>query len=159
MPDPSNILNWRRLDEEITTSGQPSEDQLSAIQKLGVTHVVNLGPHSHQQALANEPAIVSNLGMDYLNIPVDFDNPTEVDFARFCTAMAELKGRRVHVHCIFNARVTAFFYRFQKVVAGLNEDEARGFMESVWRPGGAWAAFIGDEERIGLPHQYAGMHY
>lgn len=159
MPDPSNILNWRRLDDEITTSGQPSEDQLSAIQKLGVTHVINLGPHSHEQALADEPAIVAGLGMDYVNIPVDFNEPAEDDFARFCAAMTELKGRRVHVHCIFNARVTAFFYRFQTVVAGLDENEARDFMESVWRPGGVWAALIGDAERVGLPHQYAGMHY
>jgi len=44
--DPETIYNWRRLDDRITTSGQPSEAQLSDIHSLGVRHVVNLGLHT-----------------------------------------------------------------------------------------------------------------
>ena len=42
MADPETIYNWRRLDDRITTSGQPTEPQLADIHALGVRHVVNL---------------------------------------------------------------------------------------------------------------------
>jgi hypothetical protein len=43
MADPETIYNWRRLDDRITTSGQPTEPQLADIHALGVRHIVNLG--------------------------------------------------------------------------------------------------------------------
>ena len=109
MNDPTDIFMWRRLGETITTSGQPSEAQLRAIRSLGVTHVVNLGLHSHEKALADEAASVRALGMEYVHIPVAFDAPAVEDFDRFCATMKALAGKTVHVHCIANARVSAFF--------------------------------------------------
>jgi len=72
MGDPEDIYNWRRLDERLTTSGQPTEAQLQAIAALGVECVVNLGLHSHAKALADERASVEALGMDYVHQPVEF---------------------------------------------------------------------------------------
>jgi hypothetical protein len=42
MADPETIYHWRRLDDRITTSGQPTEPQLEGIQALGIRHIVNL---------------------------------------------------------------------------------------------------------------------
>ncbi len=153
MADPSDIKNWRRLDGRITTSGQPTEAQLEAIQKLGVSHVINLALHTHPEALPDEALSVTKLGMTYTHIPVAFDQPTQGDFERFCAAMAEIGGSSVHVHCIINARVSAFFYRYRRDVMGLDEAEVRAAMESLWRPGGVWAEFIGDTAAIELPHR------
>src|SRR4051794_14148517 len=113
MADPETIHNWRRLDDRITTSGQPSEQQLADIQALGVRHIVNLGLHTHEKALPDEAASVGRLGMEYIHIPVDFQNPTEKDFQQFCSVMEQLKDAPMHVHCIANARVSAFFYRYR----------------------------------------------
>jgi uncharacterized protein (TIGR01244 family) len=151
--DPDDITNFRRLDRRITTSGQPSEEQLEAIAALGVAHVVNLGLHSHEKALADEGASVARLGMTYTHIPVAFDAPTEADFAAFCAAMEGAGDAPVHVHCIANMRVTAFLYRWQRDVLGREEAEARALMDSVWQPGGVWAAFVGDEAGRALPHR------
>ena len=140
--DPETIYNWRRLDDRVTTSGQPTEQQLADIQALGVRHIVNLGLHSHEKALPDEAASVSRLGMTYIHIPVDFQNPTDEDFAKFCSAMAELKEVPVHVHCIANYRVSAFFYRYRRDVLGMDESRARADMEEVWHPTGVWATFI-----------------
>jgi protein tyrosine phosphatase (PTP) superfamily phosphohydrolase (DUF442 family) len=153
MHDPDDIYHWRRLDRRITTSGQPSEDQLRAIRGLGVTHVVNLGLHSHERALPDEAASVAALGMTYIHIPVDFEHPTEADFSRFCAVMAETAEVPVHIHCIANLRVTAFLYRYLRDVAGQQDADARTLMDSVWRPGGVWAAFIDDPDSAGLPHR------
>src|SRR5580693_3086260 len=100
MVDPETIYNWRRLDDRITTSGQPTEQQLADIQALGVRHIINLGLHTHEKALPGEAASVGRLGMTYIHIPVDFQNPTDEDFAKFCSVMDQLKEVPVHIHCI-----------------------------------------------------------
>ena len=142
MADPEAIYNWQRLDNRITTSGQPTEKQLVDIHALGVRHIVNLGLHTHEKALPDEAASVSRLGMTYLHIPVDFQNPIDDDFDQFCAVMEQLKGVPVHVHCIANYRVSAFFYRYRRDVLGVGEATARAGMEQIWHPEGVWATLI-----------------
>ncbi len=153
MNDPADIAMWKRLDERVTTSGQPTENQLRDIKSLGVTHIVNLALHSHEKALPDEAASVRALGMTYVHIPVAFDHPTEADFEAFCGAMAQIGDDPVHVHCIVNARVSAFFYRYNRDVRSMDEVKARAALESIWRPGGVWAAFIGDRSAVTLAHR------
>ena len=153
MSDPTHIFAWRRLDEHVTTSGQPSEDELAALARLGVEYVINLGLHTHDRALPDEAKTVAALGMTYIHIPVAFDAPTEDDFSGFCDAMSSTAGEHVHVHCIVNARVSAFMYRYRRDVLGIDEQVARREMEGVWQPGGVWARFINDQDAIALPHR------
>jgi protein tyrosine phosphatase (PTP) superfamily phosphohydrolase (DUF442 family) len=159
MQDPAYIHNWRRLTRQITTSGQPSEAELGTIRALGVTHIINLGLHSHERALPDEAATVRALGMTYIHIPVDFARPTEDDFTAFCEALMGLDDTSVHVHCIVNARVSAFFYRYRRDMLGVDDAVARQALETVWRPGGVWAAFIGDADAVTSPHRYAARDY
>ena len=142
MNDPTDIMNWRRLDPRVTTSGQPTTDQLAAIADLGVVHVINLGLHTHPNALADERGDVERLGMTYTHIPVDFAAPTDEDFARFQAAFEATAPDKVHVHCIFNWRVSAFFYRYYRDVLNTDEATARTTMDSIWQPEGVWADFI-----------------
>ena len=53
-----------------------------------------------------------------------------------------LKDVPVHVHCIANYRVSAFFYRYRRDVLGVDEGQARADLEALWQPDGVWAAFI-----------------
>lgn len=158
MTEPA-ILNWRRLSPTLSSSGQPSEAQLAEIAALGIGEVINLGPHEHVKALPDEAASVAALGIRYTYIPVDFAAPTEDDYAAFVAAMreAEAAGRTVHVHCIVNARVSAFLYRYRRDTVG--KTAARAELESVWQPAGVWAAFIGDMPVEGADHRYRGRDY
>jgi uncharacterized protein (TIGR01244 family) len=126
MADPEGIYNWRRLDDRLTTSGQPTEPQLAEIHALGVRTIVNLALYTHEKALPDEAGSVSRLGMTYTHIPVDFQNPTEQDFQQFCAVMEQLKDAPVHVHCIANYRVSAFFYRYRRDVLGWDDEGAHG---------------------------------
>ena len=156
MTDPA-ITNFRRIDARLTTSGQPSEPQLAAIAALGVRHVINLALHTHPEALPDEAASVAALGMTYTHIPVAFDAPTAAHYDRFVAAMAAAGDAPVHVHCIVNARVTAFLYRWRRD-RGVAEADARALLDSIWRPGGVWADFIGDEVTT-AEHRFAGRDY
>jgi protein tyrosine phosphatase (PTP) superfamily phosphohydrolase (DUF442 family) len=142
MADPEDIYNWRRLDDRITTSGQPTETQLADIQALGVAHVVNLALHTHEKALPDEAKSVRSLGMTYTHIPVDFQNPTEQDFQQFCAVMDQFKDAPLHVHCIANYRVSAFFYRYRRDVLRWDDAKARADMDAISHPEGVWAGFV-----------------
>lgn len=159
MRDLNDIINWRRLDARITTSGQPTEQQLGHIKDLGVTHVINLGPHHNKGALPDEAASIKALGMEYIYIPVEFEHPTDADFDAFCAALDRLADAQIHVHCIYNARVSAFFYRYAKTGHGMPEQDAAALMDGIWRPGNDWAEFIGDDTAKGQPNRYAGDEY
>ncbi len=145
--EPADIPVWLRLDDRLTSSGQPNEAQLAQIARLGVTTVINLALHSHEKALADEAGSVAALGMHYIHIPVAFDAPTEADFAAFCDAMRRSDGQNIHVHCIINARVSAFIYRWRRDILGWDEAAARNDMDKVWKPLGngdypQWAEFV-----------------
>ena len=140
--DPSTIYHWRRLTDRITTSGQPSGEQLAEIAALGVTTVINLGLHSHEKALPDEAASVAALGMGYVHLPVEFGAPTESDFTAFCAALEELGDAFLHVHCIANYRVSAFFYRYRVAVQGEDPVTARSDLDAVWMPNTVWSEFI-----------------
>ena len=144
MSDPDGAYHWLRLDERLTTSGQPTEAELAAIRALGVSHVINLGLHSHERALPDEAASVAALGMTYIHQPVDFQAPTDADLATFCATMEALEGRTIHVHCIANYRVSAFLYRYRVDVLGWDRDRAHADLDRIWTPTGAWAAMVGD---------------
>jgi hypothetical protein len=47
--------------------------------------------------------------------------------------MERLNEVPVHVHCIANYRVSAFFYRYRRDVLGMDETQARGEMEAIWQ--------------------------
>jgi protein tyrosine phosphatase (PTP) superfamily phosphohydrolase (DUF442 family) len=154
-----DILNWRRWDTRISLSGQPTEGQLSTLAQSGVVQIINLGPHSNDGALDDEAASVAQLGMEYVYIPVDFSNPTEADWTAFCAAIDAAPDAPLHVHCIYNARVSAFFYRFALEGRGGDVDMAFKLMDGIWRPGGVWARFIGKPEDADKSNRYLGYDY
>ncbi|MEO1045747.1 MAG: protein tyrosine phosphatase family protein [Pseudomonadota bacterium] len=145
--------------EKITTSGQPSAAQLTALKAADVTTIINLAPHDHPRSLKDEAAICAGLGLNYIHIPVAFDTPRQSDYDRFRRAMDSHAHDHVHVHCIVNARVSAFFYRYDQETGLLSEADARTRMQAIWNPGGVWAEFIGDMTRTGEDHLYAGRDY
>lgn len=154
----SDILNFRQVDDRLSLSGQPSEDQLAALARAGVTDIINLGPHGNQGALKDEPGAVAAAGMNYHYIPVDFGNPTEEDYTAFYTSMAALSDVRLHVHCIYNARVSAFMLRYARNGHG-DIAAAEQLMDSIWRPGGVWAAFLGHDADTAHINRYRGYDY
>jgi protein tyrosine phosphatase (PTP) superfamily phosphohydrolase (DUF442 family) len=143
----------------LTTSGQPNEAQLAALKGAGVRIVINLAPHDHPKALTDEIGCCARLGLEYIHIPVAFDRPQESDFQKFCEAMEASKGETVHIHCIVNARVTAFLYRYDVSRNGITHGVAQAQMNRIWKPGNVWAEFIDDSERISAEHEYAGRDY
>lgn len=147
MDDPTDIRGWQRLAPDVTTSGRLLEDDPERLAALGVRRVVNLALDDHPDALRDESARLDGLGVEYVHIPVPFDAPDEAHYAAFRKAIADRTGP-VHVHCIMNWRVSAFFYLLH-LEQGMAEPEARALMARQWNPLDAvdprarpWADFI-----------------
>lgn len=130
--DPVDIRNWQRRPDGITTSGRLEAHDPARLAAIGVRHVVNLALDSHPEALAEEGTLLAAEGIAYTHIPVPFDAPTREHVAALAEALAAHPGA-IHVHCIMNWRVTAFFYLLDRA-AGVPEPEARARMMAVWNP-------------------------
>jgi uncharacterized protein (TIGR01244 family) len=151
-PDPEDIACWQRLDQRTTTSGRLRRADVGRLAAIGVRHVINLALADSPGALADEETIVAAAGLRYTHIPVPFGAPEEAHLAAFRAAF-EANDEPVHVHCIMNWRVSAFFYRLNRA-KGMPEPEARALMEQQWAPEAnqgndapTWAQFIRQGDR------------
>jgi protein tyrosine phosphatase (PTP) superfamily phosphohydrolase (DUF442 family) len=142
-----DTYNFRRIRDDLTTSGLPSAEQLGDLRREGYDAVINLMPDG-ENSVADEARIVRDQGLDYVYIPVDFEAPARADLEAFFAAMDARSSDKVHVHCAANYRVTAF-YSLYALRRGLStHEEADELVQSVWNPAEfpAWSAFITEEQ-------------
>lgn len=137
------IYNYVAIDGLFPTSGQPSESQLALIAEAGYETVINLAPSSvFENAVLDEADILRGLGVRYVHIPVNFNNPTDEDFASFRQAVERADPSKLWVHCAANMRVSAFVYRYRREVLGAARPAARRDLEKLWEPYGVWKRFV-----------------
>ena len=142
-PSVSDIYQYRQAATDLATSGQPREEELSAVAAAGYEVVINLALHDDPRySLRDETAVVRALGLEYVHIPVPFDAPTDRDLGRFFEAMDTHKGKRIWLHCAANLRVTAFLGLYRRLRDGWPDDRAFELMHDVWQPNAVWADFI-----------------
>ena len=134
--------NFRPVDETLATAGLPTADQLKSVAAHGYEVVINLALGTTPRDLPNEPGIVAAHGIDYAHIPVVFDAPTDNDLSQFFAAMEANQHKKCFVHCIANARVSAFVMLYRVLRQGVPVEEADATMRHIWEPNPTWQAFI-----------------
>lgn len=141
----SDIYNFRAVGASLTTSGQPTEEQLRALAEEGYEVIINLALHDDPRySLEDETGLIKSLGMEYIHIPVQFDAPTEDDLLRLFDALDANREKMIHVHCAANMRVSAFLGLYHATRKVRSIEEAFAPMQSVWEPDEVWSAFISD---------------
>ena len=149
MSDPDDIRGWQRLDPQTTTSGKLLEPDVARLAAIGVKHVINLALDDSPEALPGEAKKLAAVGISYTHIPVPFEAPTDAHFEAFRETLTKIGDNPLHVHCIMNWRVSAFFYRLNRDHRGMDEAAARELMKQQWQPDKSedpraqvWADFI-----------------
>ncbi|MGE0384084.1 MAG: protein tyrosine phosphatase family protein [Gammaproteobacteria bacterium] len=144
-----DVVNFFQMTPGIATSGQPARDQFAAIADAGYRAVVNLAMHDSDNAIVDEGSLVASLGMTYVHLPVPFDRPERSHLVAFIRIMQALEGERTWVHCVVNARVSAFMYQYLRMIKGVPEPQARTPMLDRWQPRmtPAWQALLALEQR------------
>ena len=138
------IFNYVKVDDRISTAGQPTENQLRDAAAEGFTTIINLAPVNPPYTPANEAGLARELGLNYIHIPVAWNNPTDADFAAFERAMNETAGDRTLIHCAANFRVTAFYTLYARKHLGWSEAQAAALRDRIWAGSDypVWEAFI-----------------
>jgi len=138
------IYNYRKVNDQLITGGQPNEEQLHSAANEGFRIVINLATIDPDYSLANEEGLVRSLGMTYYHIPVKWDNPQESDFEAFECLMKGLPEGKTLIHCAANFRVTAFYSLYAQKYLGWSEVQAEEFRASIWQGSNdlVWARFI-----------------
>ena len=137
--DPANFVQWR---PGLASSAQPDTAYLKRVKSLGYDMVINLAPPEYPEAVEAEGAILARQGVAYLNIPVDFSDPTAENFRLYSEVMKSMARKNVLVHCQVNLRGTSFTFLYRVIHEAANSDDARGKLNSVWAPNPTWKKFI-----------------
>lgn len=149
-----DILNFVSYSDTLSSSGQPTEQQLQLIRDAGYSLVINLAPYDFiENPLKNEEAIVRDLGMDYIHIPVNAFKPKKKDFDRFVQTIKSTPGKKVWVHCAINMRASAFVYKYRCSILGEDKNAAIWDLREIWEPFGVWKEFVfeADPPRGSMP--------
>jgi tyrosine-protein phosphatase SIW14 len=89
------LPNFGEVTPNLFRGGQPGVDGLEALEKMGVSIVVDMrGSKS-----LHEETVVSQLGMQYVAIPWHCPFPSDPVFARFLKLVQDNPGKKIFVHC------------------------------------------------------------
>ena len=128
----TEIYNYLKVNEQLITGGQPTEEQIRAAADEGFTTVINLATMSPRYSLPDEAGLVQALGMTYHHIPVEWEHPKDSDFDTFDAVMQAMAKTKTLVHCAANFRVTAFYSLYAVKHLGWTPDRAAEFRAAIW---------------------------
>ncbi len=142
----NELYNYKFFHEKLSSSGMPTADQMKTVAEAGVQLVINLAPHDVQHAIPNEKELVNSLGMQYINIPVNWGTPTKDGLNLFMDAMDANQDKKIHVHCEANFRASAFISMYRILRLGWQADDALEIMHTIWDDDAypVWKMFIED---------------
>jgi protein tyrosine phosphatase (PTP) superfamily phosphohydrolase (DUF442 family) len=138
----TSIYNYLPISDNLATSGQPTANQLIAIKAAGYTKIINLAPPAAENSLANEASILAKIGIEYINIPVDFSAPLAQDFQQFVSHMQSQKDQKIWVHCAANMRASSFIFKYRTAILAVKSSLAKADLSKIWRPNRVWKNFI-----------------
>ncbi len=138
----SDISNYREYSSVFSSSGQPTREQLEMLKEAGFERIIYLAFSNNENALADEDVVVKELGMDYVHIPVIWEQPTASDFYAFAGSMQRQPDRKTLLHCQVNFRASAFSFLYRVLYRDVPIGDAKDDMDSVWLPNQTWRELI-----------------
>jgi len=136
------ITNFYAVTDSLGTGGMPRPEQIADIANAGYQVIINLALDEPPLQLPDEAELVRSFGMEYVHIPVSWQNPQPADLQRFFQVMDANPNQYVFVHCVMNYRVSAFVYLYRVLRQGIPPQKAELDLNYIWKPDGIWADFI-----------------
>lgn len=130
------------ISPSLVTSGQPSAKALAKLKAQGFETVIYLAPPTVPDVVRTEPLVVAKQGLTFINIPINFKEPTDRDFENFAAILASQGERKVLVHCQVNMRASSMVFLYRVTRLKVAPDEAASAVTAVWVPQGSWKALI-----------------
>jgi protein tyrosine phosphatase (PTP) superfamily phosphohydrolase (DUF442 family) len=127
-----NIENYKKNSDKLSTSGQPTKEEIQLIADEGFEVLINTRPQFEMDEVFNEKAIAENLGIKYFQIETELNNPNMDELIRFLEIMTKFKENKILLHCHRNKRASALLaiYRVNKL--GWSKEDALKKVEEAW---------------------------
>ena len=138
----SDLPAFLQLDDNLATSGQPSEEQLAQVAQAGFQVVINLALSHAEYSLKDEAVSVRQLGMEYIHIPVIWSAPGLPELQQFFESMAANHDKKIYVHCAANMRASVFVALYRIIRLGWRVEHALVEVLRIWTPDSTWQAFM-----------------
>lgn len=118
-----SIANACQLLPHVVTGGQPTAANLEAFQAAGGAVVLDLRDPMEPRPL-DEPAVVSRLGMEYVNVPVGGGTLSDETIDQVLDVMRRAGDRNVLVHCTSGNRVAGALLPYLILDQSFDEEDA-----------------------------------
>ncbi|MEO8030348.1 MAG: hypothetical protein ABI765_05850 [Gemmatimonadota bacterium] len=127
MPTPfqaaAGVPNLCQALPNIVTGGQPSAAQLESLKHAGVSVVLDLRDPMEPRPF-DEPSLVRQLGMEYVNVPVVAGRQTDAQLDKILQVLRGAGDKQVFFHCASANRVGAAMIPYLMTDAGMEEEDA-----------------------------------
>ena len=141
-PELAEIINFRQYSDRFASAGQPTREQFQDIANQVFERVVYIAFTNNPNALPDADQVAKELGMEYMQVPVDFSNPLPDEFYAFADSMERNRDKKTLLHCQVNARATAFSFLYRVIYDDVSLEVAKADMNTVWQPNEVWRDFI-----------------
>src|SRR3954467_4947368 len=119
----SGVANACQILPNVITGGQPNSQQLRALKEAGGGIVLDIRDPMESRPV-DEPMLVRQLGMEYVNIPVGAGSPDDATLGRILVVLREAGDRTVFFHCGSGNRVGGALIPYFMLDMGFGEEEA-----------------------------------
>lgn len=139
----SQIDHFQFVHEHLYTSGQPNAEQLRQIKEYGITTVVNVALSDAEQHLANEDKICLELGLNYVQLPISWETPSDAQCLLILDLIDHLvQDQMVWLHCGTNQHVSSLMYLYRQYYMNMDMPTAQEMLHQIWEPNETWTGLI-----------------
>jgi uncharacterized protein (TIGR01244 family) len=118
-----DIRNFLQVTPEFCTGGQPRIEHFARLKADGVKVVLNLRQPTEHRAEEEQKAVEA-AGLKYVNLPVNYQNPSDADVDQFLKITDDPASRPMFIHCTAAIRVGAFWMIRRVLRDGMSIDAA-----------------------------------
>lgn len=119
----SGVANACQILPNVITGGQPTAAQLRALKDAGGKVVLDIRDPMEPR-LVDEPALVRELGMEYVNIPVRAGSLDDATLERILAVLRQAEDRTVFFHCGSGSRVAGALIPYFILDHSMEEQDA-----------------------------------
>ncbi len=119
----SGVANACQILPHVITGGQPNAQQLRALKEAGGGIVLDVRDPMESRPV-DEPLVVQQLGMEYVNIPVKSGSLDDATLDRILAVLRGAGDRTVFFHCGSGNRVGGALIPYFMLDQGMEEEDA-----------------------------------
>lgn len=139
----SQIQLFQCVHPHLFASALPSSDQLAHIKAYGIDTLIHIAPnsdHASRQALDQS---CLDIGLNYLQIPLDFESPAP-DQALLILDMIDFlcTEKMLWLCCPDLQRCSSLLYVYRQFYMQIDLATAHPLLEVTWEPNSTWTGLI-----------------